>query len=53
MPLHEPDIEQQPQLQPQEDLPCFLSLIILTMMAATTPINARETTIDPALSMIH
>ena len=43
---------QQPQLQPQLDFPCLLSLISLRTAAATIPIRMSVTMIVPALSAI-
>ena len=40
------------QPQPQEDFPCFLSLRIFMMAAATIPISMRLTRMVPALSTI-
>jgi hypothetical protein len=44
---------QHPQLQPQEDFPCFLSLRILITIQATSAISRRLPTIVPAFSPIH
>ena len=44
----EPAMGQQPQLQPQVDLPCFLSLIRLKTAAEMIPIRISVTMIVPA-----
>ena len=43
---------QLPQLQPQEDFPCFLSFLILMMIPTMTATRTRLTRIVPALSII-
>ena len=44
---------QQPQLQPQDDFPRFLSLRIRITIPAASPISAILTMIVPAFSLIH
>ena len=44
---------QQPQLQPQDDLPFLLSFHIRIMIPATSAIIAAVTMIVPAFSAIH
>lgn len=44
---------QQPQLPPQEDLPCRLSFRSFTMIAATTAARIRLTAMVPAFSENH
>lgn len=50
---HFPCIAQFSQPQPHEDLPCFLSFIILTTISETTAISIRDTTIVPIFSVNH
>jgi hypothetical protein len=49
----EPAMGQQPQLQPQEDFPCFLSFRIRITIPVTSAISAILTMIVPAFSPIH
>ena len=41
------------QSPPQQDFPCFLSLIIFRIIPVTIPINAADTNSVPALEKIH
>ncbi len=43
---------QLPQLQPQEDFPCFLSFLMLITIPTMTAARIRLTRIVPALSII-
>ena len=50
---HEPDIGQEPQLQPQLDFPFFLFFTSPAMMAAMTAMRTIQIMIVTMLSAIH
>ena len=50
---HEPDIGQEPQLQPQLDFPFFLFFTSPAMMAAMTAMRTIQIMIVTILSAIH